>query len=565
MKRSKHPLSDAQLAARAGMPVLFLIASAMSGNAQINYTTGTSNWTQSWAENSGRFGPSAPYNFAQFSFGSDTTRGQVDGRRLTADGTLNGAALSLQVGQVLMINMGGQTGGGREGIQTGGRIGFTLGSGTDLFNGADALGRATNDARLRVDFLGGGSNTRVIGGTTLNGSNFNDFKSGRYYAIELLSKDQVLVRYGSTAGANDVVFNVLDLAGTAGSDIGKIMVYNLGSNMDSLFGQVVVSDAAFLNYFNDDTVNTRSISGLVTNNQSTVNQIQKSGAGTVHITRTDNTLTGATTIKAGTLRINGDGSLGIAPASPTSSMLVIENGTLDLNGSFSLHANRGVTVDHSASTVLVGGSHNATIAGVVAGSGGLTKNGTGTLVLSNANTFTGATAVNQGALILDGSTHASSAVTVASGATFGGSGAANGAVTVNGSIAPGNNSIGQLETGAVTWNGGASASSSTDWRFDLGASNSSDQLDITGNFTKGTGGFFRFDFLGSSNTGVFDLITWSVGTSFTAGDFSYTNLGGGLSGSFSITGNTLRFTAIPEPTGAVAGLLLGLGLLRRRR
>jgi len=34
---------------------------------------------------------------------------------------------------------------------------------------------------------------------------------------------------------------------------------------------------------------------------------------------------------------------------------------------------------------------------------------------------------------------------------------------------------------------------------------------------------------------------------------------------FTPTGNTLTWTAVPEPTSALAGLLLGAGLLRRRR
>jgi MYXO-CTERM domain-containing protein len=42
---------------------------------------------------------------------------------------------------------------------------------------------------------------------------------------------------------------------------------------------------------------------------------------------------------------------------------------------------------------------------------------------------------------------------------------------------------------------------------------------------------------------------------------------GGVSsyGTFTITGSTLNWTAVPEPTSALAGLLLGAGLLRRRR
>ena len=36
-------------------------------------------------------------------------------------------------------------------------------------------------------------------------------------------------------------------------------------------------------------------------------------------------------------------------------------------------------------------------------------------------------------------------------------------------------------------------------------------------------------------------------------------------GSFTISGSSLTWTAVPEPSGVLAGMLLGAGLLRRRR
>jgi autotransporter-associated beta strand protein len=94
----------------------------------------------------------------------------------------------------------------------------------------------------------------------------------------------------------------------------------------------------------------------------------------------------------------------------------------------------------------VGGDNRSTeVSGVISGlTGSLVKTGAGTLTLSGANDYGGATTVNAGMLSVNGSITASSGVTVNAGGTLGGSGQLAG-VTVNagGNLAPGN-SIGTL-------------------------------------------------------------------------------------------------------------------------
>ena len=116
-----------------------------------------------------------------------------------------------------------------------------------------------------------------------------------------------------------------------------------------------------------------------------------------------NAYSGTTSISGGTLRMGAANALPYGANAGIASV----NGVLDLNGqATSVNGLFGVgTVDNSASTsaTLTAGNNNASsiFLGVLQNSGGLvslTKVGTGTLTLSGANTYGGATSVQAGVL-----------------------------------------------------------------------------------------------------------------------------------------------------------------------
>ncbi|MFT3882642.1 MAG: autotransporter-associated beta strand repeat-containing protein [Gemmatales bacterium] len=98
--------------------------------------------------------------------------------------------------------------------------------------------------------------------------------------------------------------------------------------------------------------------------------------------------------------------------------------------------NANLTTGNDNSDTTYAGVISNTGGNVTAGTGSLTKVGSGKFTLSGANTYTGPTNVNGGKLIVNGSI--TSNVTVAAGATLGGSGTITGSVTVNGNVSPGN-------------------------------------------------------------------------------------------------------------------------------
>jgi T5SS/PEP-CTERM-associated repeat protein/autotransporter-associated beta strand protein len=124
-------------------------------------------------------------------------------------------------------------------------------------------------------------------------------------------------------------------------------------------------------------------------------------------------------------------------------------------------------------------SDSTTVSAAISGNGTVNQLGTGTTILSASNTYTGATAVNGGQLVVDGSIN-NSTVTVNNGGTLAGSGSVGGIVLNLGStISPGN-SPGTLNVaGNSVWNAGANYN----WQLyntALGAGTGWDLVNATG-------------------------------------------------------------------------------------
>lgn len=253
----------------------------------------------------------------------------------------------------------------------------------------------------------------------------------------------------------------------------------------------------------------------------------------------------------------------------------------------------GVTPTISVTTA----GHSATISSTLAGASGLTKSGAGTLILTGANTYSGATSVTAGTLVVGvgGAGSITSAVTVSNaGSALGGSGTITGNVTINNGaiLAPGNS------PGVLTVAGTTTLDASSIFSWELNS-----DVDHDGIATDGTRGT-NYDGLTSTNLAVASGAIFRVVLAGASGDLSSTfwdqtqvwnnifivsgttteavsgqlfnsfqvyngitnvTLATAGQGSFSFNGSTLTWSAVPEPTSALAGLLLGAGLLRRRR
>jgi autotransporter-associated beta strand protein len=313
--------------------------------------------------------------------------------------------------------------------------------------------------------------------------------------------------------------------------------------------------------------------------------LTKSGAGTLTLNAV-NTYSGATTINGGTL------GLGRANALSSSTTLSVGTGAgFAMNGfAQTVQGLSGSgTVALGAARLTVNNSGANAYAGVISGSGGLTKNGAGLLTLSGVNSYGGATNVNAGEVKINGSA-AGSAFNVAAGATLSGNGGI-GALNLSGTLAPGN-SPGKLTAGDTAFAAGStylweinSATGAAGVAYDtlqvngvLGIAAGASPVTISLRSLmadNSAGAVYDFD---GRHSYSYTLISTTGGISGYASDrflldaSGFSNALNDGAWSLSLAGNDLRlnFTAaaVPEPAGYVlllGGLALVGGAARRRR
>ncbi|WP_052949531.1 autotransporter-associated beta strand repeat-containing protein [Dyella japonica] len=300
---------------------------------------------------------------------------------------------------------------------------FTLSAGTSVIE-SSGTGAIVFSNTGQAAYAGNGTRTLGLGGTNTGNNTMGGTIVDGPGGVTTVGKNDAgtwLLTGNNTYTGNTVV------------NAGLLQIGNGGTTGSIASPTVIVDTAGTLGFDRSDTM---TLAGTI----SGAGDVVQSGTGTTVLTAT-NTYAGGTAISAGTLQLGNGGANGTIVGN------VADNGTLAFNR-----------------------SDVYTFGGLVSGTGGVTQLGSGTAVLTGANSYTGATNVQAGTLLIDGDQSAATgATTVQNGATLGGAGTIGGSVTVmnGGALNPGDAGA----AGTLTINGGLTLGANATMNYQFGQSN----------------------------------------------------------------------------------------------
>lgn len=483
-----------------------------------------------------------------------------------AGGAIGASALGVSVGNTFRLGAGGLTLDGTQGFTVSGLL---TGTGALRVTGAQAVTLTGAN-----DYTGGtiiNAGASVTGNATSlqrnivnNGTvTFSDSANGSYGGVMTGSGN--LVKQGT---GTLTINNLLGHQGNTSIEAGALRL-GAGGSLSQL-ATVILNPGATLDLSGGANQSINGLAGmggtvmlgasmlsLVNTSATTFSGVIEGSGGLVKSGLQTQTLTGANTFTGGVNITDGKLALGTGGSLAAGSVVTVgAQGTFDIsaasNTTLAALNGPGGTVALGANTLTLGAG---AYAGVIGGTGGITKNTAGSLTLNGVNTYTGATQVSAGALLVGGSAvnagaRLNSAVTVANGASIGGFGQVNGnvAVQAGGRLAPG------APGGVFTVNGNLALAQGSQMDFFFGAPGSSGaagaghSVQVNGDLTL-NGAQLNVNDAGGFGVGLYRLFDYTG---------SLTANNGGITGL--TTGQTLQMLSGSKQINLInaAGLTLNL-------
>ena len=281
-----------------------------------------------------------------------------------------------------------------------------------------------------------------------------------------------------------------------------------------------------------------NLGGNITLNKDAIFNV---ASGTAYTSGSSMTLSGTVTGAGGIIKTS-DGTLILARNNTYTGLTTISGGTLSIGSGGTTGAVAGSILNDAA--LVFDRSDALTYSGTIGGSGGLAKQGAGALTLTGSSSYAGATAVNVGGLLIDGTHSGVGLASVSSGAWIGGTGSLAGGLTIA--------------------SGGLFAFNPLDPTLDVTGAVSLDNSFSVASLVNPDGSAMNW---GSVDDGTYTLIGTTVSPFSNIQNFGVANaanIGAGRTAYF--TDGSLQLVVVPEPsTFAMLGSVMAVGFFLARR
>ncbi|MEI6486416.1 MAG: autotransporter-associated beta strand repeat-containing protein [Sphingomonadales bacterium] len=318
----------------------------------------------------------------------------TNGAALTIGGSISGAGglVTTSFGTLTLNGDNLYQGGTQLGARTALYVGTNTAAGTGTITLGDFAGllNASGATRTLANAIVLSGDPGIVGGLAGNDIVLNGVVSGAGQLYKLGQNTLTLNGSNSTTNRIYLAAGTITVGNNNALGTGLLEAdgqYGLGNRLTAGTSGLVIANNVLLSNAVNLAVGSGAGVFTLAGTISGSGGISKQDAGNL-VLNGANSYSGGTAVTAGTVTVGTNTALGTG-------LVTMANGTTLANNANNLVVANAFSIGNAT---VATGANNFTLAGVIGGTGQLTKTGSGTLILNGANSYSGGTALNAGTI-----------------------------------------------------------------------------------------------------------------------------------------------------------------------